>query len=269
MKSVKIIVQVLLLFTLVFSIIEPSFAGIFVEVSPETAQVGDTVTITVTVENDVLVDCSPVIVYAPIPAGLQYLSHVVPDRQRQDYDPDTGIWDVNRMRHDERGHLKYLIITTRVLPQAAGESIIAEAMFEKFVIESTGMDITSQQSPARPDTLTISPIEDGDDNDDNDGGNENDTPGTGGGFGGGNGTGVGTSSGSGTNLLNLMRNFTASSEENPFSNLQRGGGGTGKAYEVSNATDTPTTPQNTLYGILAIVAITAIIALGYYKEIRN
>ncbi len=67
-----------------------------------------------------------VIVYVPIPDGLEYKSHIVPNRTRQDYDPDTGIWNVNNMRHDEKGLMKVLIITTKVSPEAAGKNLTAK-----------------------------------------------------------------------------------------------------------------------------------------------
>lgn len=268
----KLIIQLLLVFVLIFSIMEPSFADVTVEVSPTTAHIGDTVTITVTASNDYLLDFSPVVVYAPIPEGLQYLSHVVPDRQRQDYDPGSGLWDVNRMRHDERGHLKYLIITTKVLPSAAGKQIHASAWFERLVIERTGTDITSEQPQARADTLRISSESEEDTNHGSGNGTGNGT-----GSGNGNGTGSGTGDGNSlinsvgnTKLSNVMSNFTnPGNEDNPLLNLQKGGGGNGKSYEIINATKNSPTSQDTSYAILAILAVIAIIAYGYYKEMKS
>lgn len=331
MKAMKLIIQLLLMFVLVFSIMAPSFAAIYVELNPTTAKVGDTVTITVTVNNDYVVDLCPVIVYAPIPDGLQYVSHVVPDKTRQDYDPSTGVWDVNRMRHEERGLLKTLIITTKVMPSAAGKTLIANARYERLVIESTGTDITNLQPPARSDILDTDPIEvskpvasftatptsgnaplmvqftdtsrnnptgwywDFDDDGiidstdqnpvynyntkgnftvkltvSNSAGNNtitkpdyitvttgNPGPGL-------NDTGIGPLSGSGNDLMNSLRNFTTSGD--PLSDLQKGGGGNGKAYEIEvpKGPDSPLTPY-----ILAVLLIIGLIVIGYFYGIEN
>lgn len=330
MKAMKLIIQLLLMFVLVFSIMAPSFAAsIYVELNPTTAKVGDTVTITVTVNNDYVVDLCPVIVYAPIPDGLQYMSHVVPDKTRQDYDPSTGIWDVNRMRHEERGLLKTLIITTKVMPSAAGKTLTANARYERLVIESTGTDITNLQPPARSDILDTDPLEvskpvasftatpttgdaplmvqftDTSSNNptnwywdfDNDGvidsteqnpvynynivknytvkltvsniaGNDiayhNITVNKPGKPGTIPGPGTGPLSGSGNDLMNSLRNFTASGD--PLSDLQKGGGGNGKTYEIEvpQAEDSPLTPY-----ILAVLLIIGLIVIGYFYGIEN
>ena len=261
MKSIKSIIQFIFMLILVFSLAEPSFADLYVEVTPSTAHVGDIVTITVTASNDGLVNWSPVVIYAPIPDELEYLSHVVPDKQQQNYNYATGIWDVNRMRHDERGHLKTLIITTKVLPEAEGKSIHATARFETLVIEPTGTDVTSNQPPARTDALVVYSR---DNNTGNGAGN-----GTGDGTGSGNGTVLGNSTGN-DKISNIMGNLTnPGKENNPLINPQGRGGG-GKSYEVFKTTNpTNTIPQDTLYGIMAILALLGIIAYGYFKEIIN
>jgi PKD repeat protein len=152
MRIVKSFIPIVLLLFIAFSAMGSAFAELSVEMEPKTnLHVGDTVTITVSASNDMIFDWYPVQVYVPIPNGLQYVSHVVPDRVLQNYDPSSGIWDVNRMRHDERGHLKTLIINCKILPSAAGERIIAKAKFQQVVIELNGRDITADQAPARDD----------------------------------------------------------------------------------------------------------------------
>lgn len=150
MRVIKSLIPALLMFVIAFFAMGSAFAEISVEMEPKTnLHVGDTVTITVTASNDMIFDWYPVKVYAPIPNGLQYVSHVIPDKVLQNYDPGSGIWDVNRMRHDERGHLKTLIITCKVLPEAAGERITATARFQQVCIELNGKNITGDQAPAR------------------------------------------------------------------------------------------------------------------------
>jgi PKD repeat protein len=91
-----------------------------------------------------------------------------------------------------------------------------------------------------------------------------DRPGDGDGDDGGNGTGHGPFNGSGNNLIDAMKNFTASGD--PLSNLQKGGGGNGKAYEIEvpQAQNDPLTPY-----ILAVLLIIGLILIGYFYGIKN
>jgi conserved repeat domain len=122
-----------------------------------TAHVGDTVTMTVTVVNDGLADWCPVEIYAPVPARLQYESFVIPDKNIQNYDSSTGIWDLYSMKHTARGQVKTLIMTTKVLPEAAGKTLTATASFKTLVLEGYGIDIVSLgiTPSSRSNTLTI------------------------------------------------------------------------------------------------------------------
>jgi len=143
MKTIKPLISAVLLLLIISSTLglvsASSFSGyLSVEFDKTTANVGDTVTLTVTASNEGLDSWYPVEIYVPIPSGTQYVSHVVPDKTLQNYDPGSGIWNVNRMRHDERGHLKTLIITLKVLPEAAGEPITGTASFQTLMYEGGG-----------------------------------------------------------------------------------------------------------------------------------
>lgn len=154
MRVTKSIIPLILLSILVFTAIEPASAGLTVAFNQTTAHVGDTITIMVTATNDGSSTWHPLKIYISIPQGLQYMSHIVPNRVLQNYDPSTGIWDVNRMSYYGEGQFKQLWITVKVLPEAAGKSLTATARFQTLVIEETGQDITSQQAPARSATVT-------------------------------------------------------------------------------------------------------------------
>ncbi|MFA0833942.1 PKD domain-containing protein [Methanobacterium formicicum] len=162
MKSEKTLISVIVLLAIVSSTMGFAFAPfsgyLTVEFDKTTANVGDTITMTVTASNEGLDSWYPVEIYVPIPSGTQYVSHVVPDKTLQNYDPGSGIWNVNRMRHDERGHLKTLIITLKVLPEAAGEPITGTASFQTLMIEGTGEDLVAsgQISPTRSQIIHIS-----------------------------------------------------------------------------------------------------------------
>ncbi|HEX3013864.1 MAG TPA: chitobiase/beta-hexosaminidase C-terminal domain-containing protein [Methanobacterium sp.] len=173
MKSMKFISLAALLFVLIFATagsasayngtttaLDPTtlFSGyIVVGFNQTTAHVNDTVLITVTANNNGLVNWSPVKIYAPIPDGLQYVSHIVPDMVRQDYNPLTGIWDVNRIRSDERGLLKTLVIVVKVKPEAAGKTLTATAKFDTLVLEGydVHMENTEYLADARSAKLTV------------------------------------------------------------------------------------------------------------------
>jgi hypothetical protein len=277
MKFTKSIIPVVLILVFACFAMNPVFAEISVEIEPKTdVHVGDTVTITVTPSNDDIVDWYPVLIYVPIPDGLGYVSHVVPDKVLQNYDAGTGIWDVNRMRHDERGHLKYLVITTKVLPEAAGKDITATARFQQLNREINGQDITSDQPRARSDTIyTIIPEIPPDPDDEE---NKTGNPGEG-----GNTTGntTGNSIGNGTNnqnalitslgntrITDAMKNFTAGQTNDPLLNLRKsGGGGNGKTYEVSK--DSSQDQDSLTNYMLAVLLIIALLVAGYFYEIRR
>jgi uncharacterized repeat protein (TIGR01451 family) len=277
MKAVKFIIQALLMFILIFSAVEPTSAGLTVAFDPTTAHVGDTVTVIVTATNYGTSTWHPLKIYAPIPSGLKYMSHVVPDRVLQNYDPATGIWDVNRMSFDGRGQRKQLFITVKVLPSAEGKTLRATARFETRVIEDTGEDITNEAPHARHGTLRVLNINENE-NENGNGYGKGTGNGTGNGTGTGSGSGVGNGTGNSiglkdsagnTKLSNIMSNFiNPDNKNNPLLNLQRGGGN-GKAYEVVNATKNTPTSQDTSYAILAILVLIAFIAYGYYKEKKN
>lgn len=335
MKLIKSVIPALLAIILVLSVIGPVFADlptVSAEIEPNSnLNVGDTVLIYVNVENTYVLDVYPVNVYVPIPDGLKYVSFVVPDKTLQNYDPATGIWGPFRMRHDERGHSKGLIITCKVLPGAAGKEIIANARFSQVAIELNGMDITPQLRPSEDvtgvvtyippiasftatpttgeaplnvhftDTSTKGPTSWNWDFGDgttstiqnpkhnyttpgtytvsltarnSEGGNTKTKkdyitvtgdPGPLGPPGPNIGPYTGPSNGNGSNIIGTLKNLTALGDS--LSNLQKGGGG-GKAYELINATNTPTS-QDISYGILVILALIAIIVYGYYKEMKN
>ena len=110
--------------------------------APETAKVNDTVQIIVTATNTGLVDWCPLKISTPLPPDTQFVSLVVPDRNLQNYDPSTGIWDVYRMRHIERGQQKTAILTVKILDSAAGKRLPVVARFNQLVLEGYGVDVT-------------------------------------------------------------------------------------------------------------------------------
>lgn len=276
MKLKKFTIALLGLILLLSLIGSASAAGLTVELDPRTAQVGDTVTLTVTANNDGLYDWYPVIIRVTHSSGLEFQSFIVPDKTLQNYDESTGIWNVNRMRHEERGLLKTLIITYKVMPSAAGKTLTASARFKTLQIEGTGDDITNNYPAARTDSLTVS-SSNGNTGHGNGTGNGTGT-GNGSGTGNGNGTGSGNGNGNGngnslidasgnSKLASAIGKLTSSNKNSPLKSLQGGGGGgSGKAYEVT------TTPKKTdpdyIYILVALLLIGLILA-GYFYGVRR
>lgn len=123
--------------------------------SEATAHVGDTVQILVTITNTGLVDWGHVSVYLPVPNGTKFVSFVVPDRNIQNYDPDTDVWNVYRMRYNERGQQKTGILTVEVLPEAAGKTLSVMAKFNQLVLEGYGIDMAKQDPLARSTRIVV------------------------------------------------------------------------------------------------------------------
>lgn len=77
---------------MILSLITPTAAvdgTLSVSVTPQPVHVGDTVYITVTASNEGIDDWEQLMIKVPIPSGLKYVSHVVPDRTMQDYTQST------------------------------------------------------------------------------------------------------------------------------------------------------------------------------------
>lgn len=176
MKSIRIISLIGLLFVLIIPFIGATSAtndtnnttvdqavynvngNLFVEFNQTTANVGDTVSISVTAVNNGFFDWSPVKVYAPLADGLQFMSFVVPYKTLQGYDPTTGIWDLNTLNHDERGYQKSLIINAKVLPEAAGKELVATAKFDTLVVEGSNVHMEDETPSAKSSILKVSPL---------------------------------------------------------------------------------------------------------------
>jgi uncharacterized repeat protein (TIGR01451 family) len=242
------------------------FSGsLYVGVSQSTVKVNDTVQIIVTATNTGLVDWCPVKIYMPVPPNTQFVSFVVPDRNLQNYNPSTGIWDVYRMRHIERGQQKTAILTVKILDSAAGKNLHVVTRFNQLVLEGYGVDVTDQMN-SRSASIQVKPLGGG--------------PGTGGitpgntqgtdpnGDGRGNGPDHITAPGDMVNS-NILQNLTQSSDNNPSKSLQSGGGGGGgdkKVYDVS----LPSISKDDLPSyLIAVVLIIGMIAAGYYYGMKK
>ncbi len=268
----------------------PGFDGdLGASLNETTFHVGDTVALTIHPHNYGESDWENILIYAPIPKGFKYLSHVVPNRTMQDYNPSTGIWNVQQMLHGGRGADKELIITLKVLPGAAGTHVIFSTYSVKFKslisVYPTGVNsnpryynvVASQQAPGNPRPITVTALPEINDTNTSKNDTPSNGPGEGPGVGPGSGPSIGPKTGNGTALVDSLGNtkladvvgkLVASEKNDPLKNLQTGGGGgNGKAREVSI---NPPVQDNTLgMYILAALLIIGLLAAGYFYGIKR
>ncbi len=246
-----------------------------IQVSQSTVHVNDTVEIVVTATNTGLVDWCPLKIYMPVPPGTEFVSFVAPNKNLQNYDPITGIWDVYRMRHYERGQQKTGILTVKVTDSAAGKTLPVVASFYQLVLEGYGVDMVGNVPSARSTSITVLPIigsgKDGDDPGNTNGDNPGNTTGTDpNGKSTGNGQDKTTVNG---NLIksNILTNLTQSSDKSPSKSLQEGGGGGGgntqKAFQIDQIA--PLSKNDTLSYLIAVFLILGMIVAGYYYGIKR
>ena len=250
-----------------------------VKLNQTTLHVNDTVQISITATNNGLVDWGDLTIYAPVPAGLQFLSFEAPGLTMQDYNPTTGIWNVYQMRDFNRGQQKTGIITAKVLPSAAGKTISATAKFNSLVLEEYNINMISDYPGDMPVTLPATTTVAGKNETpptppQNPPGNVTGTPGNTTSTGGGdkNGPGYNAATNFGDSILSkYVGNLTKSDNtNNPVSSLQTIGGGSGsgaKAYEINKIQ--PQTNSDSLGNLFAIVLVIGMIAAGIYLELRK
>jgi uncharacterized repeat protein (TIGR01451 family) len=128
---------------------------LYVGTSETAAHVGDTVQIIVTLTNTGSVDWSPLSLYIPIPNDTKFVSFIVPDRNLQNYDPVTNVWNLVSMKHMDRGQQKTAILTVEVLPEAAGKTLNIIAKVNQLVLEGYGIEMTNKAPSARPVSLVV------------------------------------------------------------------------------------------------------------------
>ncbi len=235
--------------------------------APETAKVNDTIQIMVTATNTGLVDWCPLKIYMPLPPNTQFVSFVVPDRNLQNYNPSTGIWDVYRMRYIERGQQKTAILTVKILDSAAGKKLPVVTRFNQLVLEGYGIDVTDLTF-ARSASIYVKPLDSGPGKDGNTTGNTNGKDPT------------GNETENGPNHIkipgdkfnsNIIQNLTPSSDNNPSKSLQSGGASGGnenpKAYEIDQVP--PISKDDLPSYLIAVLLIIGMIVAGYYYGMKK
>ncbi len=157
MSNNRRIVTFVLMCFLFFSILGIAFsennpnASINASFSPAEAKIGDNVTLTVTIINNGPYDFSNVLIMAKLPQGLTYQSHFT-GLERNNYDPNTGIWDVGSMNFGKKGAQKTLNITAKV---SSAVSEPAKVQFNQIYYNNNGQVIKADVLPSTTANLKV------------------------------------------------------------------------------------------------------------------
>jgi hypothetical protein len=243
-----------------------------VSVSQSTVHVNDTVQISVTAENNGLVDWCPLKIYMPVPSDTQFVSFVVPDKNLQNYNPTTGIWDVYRMRHSERGREKTAILTVKILDSAAGKTLPVVSNFNQLVLEGYGVDYTGNVPAARSTSITVLPINNGTvpPGDDNQTNSSKDGTKTGIGDDNTNDNGQSPTTMAGNKVnSNILTNLTSSTDKSLSKSLESGGsgGGDAKAFQIDQVS--PISKDDKVSYLIVVILMIGMIVAGYYYGIKK
>lgn len=152
-KKISIILIVFVFFSVlgtVFSANNPN-ASINGSFNPSEAKIGDNITLVVTITNNGPYEFSNVIVLAKLPQGLTYLSHYT-GLDRNNYDPNTGIWDVGNMNFGKKGAQKTLNITAKVSSQVFDP---ANVQFTQISYNNNGQQIKADVLPSNSATFKV------------------------------------------------------------------------------------------------------------------
>jgi uncharacterized repeat protein (TIGR01451 family) len=270
MKIIKPVITIILAILLMLSLSGTAFADssgyITVQFDKESAKVGETVTLTITTYNTGTITWNNVMVSAPVPNGLKYLSHYT-TIDKADYSSSSGAWAIGNMRHDQNGKTKTLYITFEVLSSAEGHNVVANARFTSITIGNPPVNFENNVSRANPAVLYVSTEDTG--------------SGTGNGSGNGTGDGNSTNNGNGPGTIppyedimgKIVNQNTFLDQLNALNNSSVGeqstgqSGAGGQTYEITPTTQLPL-PNNVIYALIAAIGIIALIALGYFKGMR-
>ncbi len=219
----------------------------------DTVNVGDNVTLIVTITNTGPYNYSQVLVKAKLPDGLTFL-YSATGLDKNIYDPATGIWDVGNMTYGKKGATKSINITGKVTSSLSGQTVTAgDVKFTQVYYNNTTKILKLDTLPASVSTtLKVNKTSTGT----------------------GNSTGNGTSNVStGTSdkktvLAKALQNATSQSGLDTLQNVNQPA--QGSAYEVANATSLPNsdTPK-TVFALIGGLIIAAIIGIGYFKGIKG
>lgn len=148
---------ILLIFLIFFSVLGTAFAennpnaSIKASFNPSNVKIGDNVTLIIAIANNGPNDYSNVSVMAKLPQGLKYISHST-GLDKNNYDPNTGIWDVGNMNFGKKGAQKTLNITAQVTSPLSGP---VDVKFNQIFYSNNGQVVKADVLPATTVSLNV------------------------------------------------------------------------------------------------------------------
>jgi uncharacterized repeat protein (TIGR01451 family) len=220
----------------------------------DTVNVGDNVTLLVTITNTGPYNYSQVLVKAKLPDGITFL-YSATGLDRNIYDPATGIWDVGNMTYGKKGASKSINITGKVSSSISGQTVTAgDVKFTQVYYNNTTKILKLDTLPSSVSTsLKVNKTS----------------------------TETGNSTSNGTNNINtgssnkktvLAKTIKNATSQNGLDTLTNVNQPTtqGSAYEVTNATASPNSDNpKTIFVIIGGLIIAAIVGIGYFKGIKG
>lgn len=153
----KLTLAILMSFIFIASTAGCAFAGANIVVSFDTssAEVGEQISMVVIITNTGPGDLSDIIVSAPLPSGLKFMSSATGTTKNL-YDVSTGVWQVDNLRMTSQGGgKKTLTVTAEVLPEAAGKTLTANVAFLGVTNDSGQLPLKSAQSQIKIKSNTV------------------------------------------------------------------------------------------------------------------
>lgn len=246
-------------------------ATISITLDKEIANVGDTVTATIVLSNTGNVNFSNIEVSVITSNGLRYLSYVLSTENNQGnniYNPDSGLWQMKGLKTSAGSGtgVKTLTVTYEVLPEAAGKNLTATAKYIQINQNTTNPDpnfiipgsVSANLFIKKNTTETGDNNSTGAENGNNSSGSTvQDKK---------NALAKAINATKSENGLTALQNLDNPSDEDSNNNPSD----KGKSYEVSNSTNQNTSSSaNTLYTILGILGVAALVGFGYFKGVRK
>lgn len=258
MNNKKSMISVLIAIFIIFSTMGTTFGAAVISISmdKDTADVGDQVVITVTITNTGPENLANIKVNAPLPDGLQYLSHAT-DVDKVDY--TSGVWNVGNLKFSSKGGgVKHLYITTEVLNESAGKIITTHSSYKSVSYNDSGVLTPVDPLPESNSViLKVNKIDNSNstNNSSKTSDNKNNS--------------IATSTDKKTDLIKALNDTIK--KENTLDALQNlNNSSNQKSYEISNNTNPNTPPSsNTIYAILGVLGIGTLVAFGYFKGFMN
>ena len=273
MRTIKTSITIILLLFLILSGAGTVFAAADATISASfdknTVDVGDQVNLIVTIKNTGDQDLNSVLVLAPLPSGLKFVMSAT-GTSKNLYDSSTGVWEVDNLRLTSKGGgIKTLTITATVQSSLEGKSTTANAKFTGIAYGDPSVSILDRMNSVSSNTLTVRSTR-------NNNGNSTQT----------NSTGTNSTNSNNNNQNNTNNGSTNSNADkkntvsealknatkpgNGLETLQTlNQGAKPKSYEISNVTNQNNQTPDNPYLIIGGLIMAVLIAIGYFKGIKN